>query len=183
MPVGYLGTVAVLSWGVACALTRWRRLGSFSAIPALVVSELPFIVGYLLVGSTVLALVDSDLDSPGGAAGAAVALLALAGLVVIVCRALRAHAALRNAGKPGRPWCRILRSRSSPAGSMWSGCAASPTATGRAVGLDVYHRRDQGAGVPVLLHYHGGGFYSGNKAREERPLIRHLGSGRRSAVA
>ena len=48
MPIGYLWTVALVSWGVACALTRWRRLGSFAAIPALVVSELPFLVGYLL---------------------------------------------------------------------------------------------------------------------------------------
>ncbi|MFY9652287.1 hypothetical protein, partial [Trebonia sp.] len=96
MPVGYWWTIALYSWGVVCALTRWRRLGSFSAIPALLASELPFIVGYLLVASTVLALVDGDLDSAGGAAGATVALLALAGLVVIVHRALRAHAALRN---------------------------------------------------------------------------------------
>ena len=109
MPVGYWWTVALISWGVVCALTRWRRLGSFSAIPALLVSELPFIVGYLLIASTVLALVDGDLGSPGGAAGAAVALLALAGLVVVVRRAMRAHAALHNAGRPRRPWGRILR--------------------------------------------------------------------------
>ena len=44
--------------------------------------------------------------------------------------------------------------------------------------LDVYHRRDRPAGAPVLLHFHGGGFYSGNKAREARPLIRHLTSRR-----
>ena len=109
MPIGYWWTVAAMSWGVACALTRWPRLGPFAAIPALVVSELPFLVGYLLIASTVLALADGDLGSPGGAAGAAVALLALAGLAVVVRRALRAHAALRNAGKPRRPWGRILR--------------------------------------------------------------------------
>ena len=68
MPIGYLWTVALVSWGVACALTRWRRLGSFAAIPALVVSELPFLVGYLLIASTVLALADGDLGSPAGAA-------------------------------------------------------------------------------------------------------------------
>ena len=28
MPFGYWWTVAVISWGVLCALTRWRRLGS-----------------------------------------------------------------------------------------------------------------------------------------------------------
>ena len=49
MPVGYWWTVAIVSWGVGCALTRWPRLGRFSAIPALVASELPFVVGYLLI--------------------------------------------------------------------------------------------------------------------------------------
>ncbi len=178
MPIGYWWTVALVSWGVVCALTRWRRLGSFSAIPAVVVSELPFIVGYFLIASTVLALVDGDLGSPGGAAGAAVALLALAGLVVVVGRALRADAALHNAGRPGRPWGRILRAPFFPGrldvvrvrGLAYGG---GPDRT-----LDVYHRRDRPAAAPVLLHLHGGGFYSGNKAREARPLIRHLTSRR-----
>jgi acetyl esterase/lipase len=40
--------------------------------------------------------------------------------------------------------------------------------------LDVYHRRDGPTGIPVVLHFHGGGFYSGNKRREARPLIGHL---------
>ena len=178
MPIGYWWTVALVSWGVACALTRWHRLGSLTAIPALVASEMPFIVGYLLIASTVLALAEGDLGSPGGAAGAAVALLALAGLTVIVCRALRAHAALRNAGKPGRPWGRILRAPFFPGrldvvrvrGLAYGG---GPDRT-----LDVYHRRDRPAGAPILLHLHGGGFHSGNKAREARPLIRHLTSRR-----
>ena len=166
MPIGYWWTVAITSWGVACALTRWRRLGSLAAIPALLVSELPFIVGYLLIASTVLALAEGDLDSPGGAAGAAVALLALAGLVVIVRRALRAHAALGNAGRPRRPWGRILRA------PFWPGRRDVVRVRNLAYGggprrtLDVYHRRDRQAGAPILLHFHGGGFYSGNKARE-----------------
>ena len=121
MPVGYLWTVAAVSWGVACALTRWPRLGTFAALPALVVSELPFLVGYFLIASTVLALADGDLGSPAGAAAAVVALLALAGLVVIVRRALRAHAALRNAGRPSRPWGRILRAPFFPAGRRGPG--------------------------------------------------------------
>ena len=44
--------------------------------------------------------------------------------------------------------------------------------------LDVYHRRDRPVSAPILLHFHGGGFYSGNKAREARPLIRYLTSRR-----
>ena len=176
MPFGYLCSVALVSWGVACALTRWRRLGSFSAIPALVVSELPFIVGYLLVASTVLALAEGDLDSPGGIACAAVALLSLTGLVVIVRRALRAHAALNNSGKPRRPWGRILRAPFFPGRPDMVRVRGLPYGDGPRRTLDVYHRRDRPAGAPILLHVHGGGFNSGNKAREARPLIRHLTS-------
>jgi acetyl esterase/lipase len=42
----------------------------------------------------------------------------------------------------------------------------------------VYHRRDISVGAPVLLHFHGGGFCSGNKAPEARLLIQHLTSRR-----
>ena len=178
MPVGYWWTVAVISWGVACALTRWRRLGPFSRIPALLASELPFIGGYLLIASTVLALADGDLDSPGGIAGAAIALLALAGLVVVVCQALRADAALRNAGRPERPWSRILRAPFFPGRRDVVRVRGLAYGDGPRRTLDVYHRRDRPASAPVLLHFHGGGFYSGNKAREARPLIRHLTSWR-----
>ncbi len=158
MPIGYLWTVAVVSWGVACALTRWPRLGTFAALPALVVSELPFLVGYFLIASTVLALADGDLGSAAGAAAAVVALLALTGLLVIVRRALRAHAALRNTGKPGRPWGRILRA------PFFPGRLDVVRVRGLAYGdgpdrtLDVYHRRDRPKpGAPILLHFHGGG--------------------------
>jgi acetyl esterase/lipase len=178
MAIGYLWTVAVVSWGVACALTRWPRLGSFSALPALVVSELPFLVGYFLIASTVLALADGDLGSPAGAAAAVVALLALAGLVVIVGRALRAHAALHNTGKPRRPWGRILRAPFFPGRLDVVRVRHLAYGDGPDRTLDVYHRRDRPAGAPVLLHFHGGGFYSGSKAREARPLIRHLSSRR-----
>ena len=117
--------------GVGCALTQWHRLGWFAAIPALLVSELPFIVGYLLIGSTALALAEGDLDSPGGAAGAGAALLALAGLVVVVGRALRAHAALGNAAGRGGRGAVSCAPRSGRAGSTWSASAIWPTAAGR----------------------------------------------------
>jgi acetyl esterase/lipase len=178
MPIGYWWTVALISWGVACALTRWRRLGPVSAIPALLASELPFIVGYWLIASTVLALVDGDLGSPGGAASAAVALLALAGLVVVMCRAMRAHAALHNAGRPGRPWGRILRSPFFPGRPDVARVRGLAYGDGPRRTLDVYHRRDRPARTPILLHFHGGSFYSGSKAREAQPLIRHLTSRR-----
>jgi acetyl esterase/lipase len=174
MPIGYWWTVALISWGVVCALTWWRKLGSVSALPALLISELPFIVGYWLIASTVLALVDGDLGSPTGAAGTVVALLALAGLVIVVCQALRAHTALNNAGRPGRPWSRILRAPFFPGRPDVVRVRGLAYGDGPRRTLDVYHRRDRPASAPVLLHFHGGGFYSGNKSREARPLIRHL---------
>jgi acetyl esterase/lipase len=125
-----------------------------------------------------LALVDGDLDSPGGAASAAVALLALAGLVIVVCRAMRADAALRNMGGPGRPWGRILRSPFFPGRPDVVRVRGLAYGGGPRRTLDVYHRRDRPANAPILLHFHGGGFYSGNKAREARPLIRYLTSRR-----
>ena len=178
MPVGYWFLVALYSWGVVCALTRWHRLGSFSAIPALLASELPFIVGYLLIAWTVLAFVDGDLGSSGGAVGAAVTLLALAGLVVVVRRAMGAHAALRNAGGPSRPWGRILRAPFSPGRPGVVRVRGLAYGDGPRRTLDVYHRRGRAGDAPVLLHFHGGGFHSGNKVREARPLIRHLTSRR-----
>jgi hypothetical protein len=80
MPIGYWWTVAITSWGVACALTRWPRLGALSEIPAVIVNELPFIVGYLLVASTVLALVGGEpgtLLVTGSSAGANLAIRAV----------------------------------------------------------------------------------------------------------
>lgn len=71
-----------------------------------------------------------------------------------------------------------------PASSLFPGRADVVRVRGLAYGdgpgraLDVYHRRDEPAGAPVLLHFHGGGFHSGNKNREARPLIRHLTSRR-----
>ena len=79
-----------------------------------------------------------------------------------------------TAGKPRRPWGRILRAPFFPGrldvvrvrglrlrrrAAPHAGCVPPPRPAGRA---------------PILLHVHGGGFYSGNKAREARPLIRHL---------
>jgi acetyl esterase/lipase len=174
MPVGLLVPVLLIGWGTASALTRWRRLGAITRVPALVANELPFAAGYLIVASTVLAFAQGDLDSIGGVAVAVAASLVLVGLVIVVRRALRAEAALHNVDPTRRPWGRILRAPLRPvrrdvrrASNLFYGDGPRRT-------LDVYFRRDRPAGVPVVLHLHGGGFYSGNKRREARPLIGYL---------
>jgi acetyl esterase/lipase len=174
MPVGLLVPVLLVGWGAACALTSWRRLGAIARVPALVVNELPFLAGYLLIASCGLALAQGDLDSVGGIIVGVAALAVLLGLVVIVRRALRADVALGNPSTARRPWRRILLA---PLPAFRRDVARARDLSygeGPRRNLDVYYRRDRPAGVPVVLHFHGGGFHSGNKRREARPLIGHL---------
>jgi acetyl esterase/lipase len=174
VPYGLLVGVLLVAWGVGCALTGSRRLGRPVRETAIVVNELPFAVGYLLIASVVLALTQGDLESPGGVVVAGLAGLDLLGLAVVVRRALRAHRALENPEPPRRPWRRILRAPLRTSGRNLVTVRNLPYDGGPHQTLDVYHRRDRPAGVPVVLHLHGGGFYSGNSRREARPLTSHL---------
>jgi hypothetical protein len=163
MPVGLLVPVVLVGWGTACALTCWRRLGVFARLPALVVNELPFAAGYLLIASVALAAAQGDLDSIGGAVVGVAAVIVLVGLAVIVRRALRADQALGNADPPPRPWARILLA---PVPALRRNVVRTPNLSygeGRRRTLDVYCRRDRPAGVPVVVHFHGGGFHSGTR--------------------
>jgi acetyl esterase/lipase len=163
-----------VGWAAACALTSWRRLGLLAQIPALVVNELPFLAGYLLIASTALALAQGDLDSAGGVIVGVAVVVVLAGLVVIVRRALRADAALGNPTTARRPWRRILTAPLPAVRRDVVRIRNISYGEGSRRSLDVYYRRDRPSGVPVALHFHGGGFHSGNKRREARPLIGHL---------
>lgn len=174
MPIGLLVPVVLVGWGTACALTCWPRLGRLARVPALVTNELPFFAGYLLIASTALALVQGDLFSVGVVIVAVAALVVLLGLSVIVQRALRADAALHNTRPPGRPWRRILMAPLPAFRRDVVRVRNLSYGEGPRRNVDVYHRRDRPTGAPVVLHLHGGGFYSGNKRREARPLIGHL---------
>jgi len=174
MPIGLLVPVVFVGWGTACALTSWRRLGVFAQVPALVANELPFLGAYLLIASTALALAQGDLESAGGVVVGVAAAIVLVGLAVIVRRSLRADAALGNPTPARRTWGRILLA---PLRGVRPGVVRVRNLSygeGKRRKLDVYHRRDRPTGVPVVLHFHGGGFHSGNKSREARPLIGHL---------
>ena len=137
-------------------------------------NELPFAAGYLLIASIALALAQGDLDSVGGAIVGGAGLVVLVGLAVIVRRALRADRALGNPAPPSRPWTRILRAPLPAFRRDVTRMRNLSYGEGSRRTLDVYCRRDRPAGVPVVLHFHGGGFRSGNKNREARPLIGHL---------
>lgn len=176
VPIGLLVPVVLVGWGTACALTRWRRLGQAARIPALVTNELPFLGAYLLLVSVVLAFAQGDLDSSGGVIVSIAVLVVLLGLGAIVRRALRADAALHNPAPGHRPWHRILKAPLPASRRDVVRVGNVSYGEGRRRTLDVYHRRDMPTGAPVVLHFHGGGFHSGNKRREARPLIGHLTS-------
>jgi len=174
MPIGLLVPVVLVGWGTACALTSWRRLGAAARIPALVTNELPFLGGYLLIASTALALAQGDLGSVGGVIVGVAALVVLLGLAVVVRRALRGDAALHNPTSARRPWRRILMAPLPAFRRDVVRVRNLSYGEGPRRNLDVYHRSDRPVGVPVVVHFHGGGFHSGNKRREARPLIGHL---------
>jgi acetyl esterase/lipase len=189
MPIGYAIMVAVVAWGVVCALRSRPIVRGPMVVPATLTSQLPFAAALLLILSTALTLGEGDLGSPVGLVAAAIAGLCLVGLASVVRRTLGGRAAVERgldeglgtgwralAGTRRRPWARIL---GAPIGTVVAPVRRESVAygdAGRRNRLDVYRRRGDRTGAPVLLHFHGGGFHSGNKRREARPIIFHLAS-------
>lgn len=184
VPLGYLVGIAVLGVGVLFALAPPRRprpLRDAGFFFGLVVNELPFLFAYLLIASSFLALVQGDLAHPGGWLAAALAVLVLAGLGVLVARATTTpgvvDAALEQAiGVRPRHRNRLARILLAPL----PGNRAIERIGNLRYGddprnrLDVYRHRSRPAGGPVLVYLHGGGYYSGSKRREGRPLLHRL---------
>lgn len=194
MPIGYVVTTALVAWCTffaAVAPRRPRPLGSMSFWFGLVLNEVPFLGLYVLLGATALAAVQGDLGSPGARATAGVAAATAAGLAVCAWRGLRADRAVGRALRQGlgadwqdrvrvplrgrRPWALILL-RPFPWGRRdVERIADIPYGNaGRRNLLDVYRRRDAPRGGPVLIYFHGGGYRSGQKSREARPLLHRL---------
>jgi alpha/beta hydrolase fold len=201
VPIGYLVTVALLAWCTLFALApprpRESTPSNISYWFGFLVNELPFVALYCLVGSTLLAAGQGDLDSPGGWAAFGVALLATLGLVVVARRGLRAGPALDDAFSEGLSagWRSTVDAalaarlrRRLPFGSIlfWPFLVRrrdvervadiSYGDAGKRNQLDVYRHRSHPSDSPTLVYLHGGAFRSGRKNREARPLIYRLAS-------
>jgi acetyl esterase/lipase len=152
------------------------------------VNELPFVAGFVLAASTLLAAAQGDLATPLGLVGAGLAAASVLVLAAIARRALRAREvvdaavaeAVGTAAAPAarrRPWARILlwpfpffrwdvkRTRNITYGEA-----------GRFHRLDLYRPRGQAPDGPTFVHFHGGAFRAGGKSREARPLLHRLAS-------
>jgi acetyl esterase/lipase len=200
VPIGYLIGVAIPAVVTAAALApvpRSWKLGQLCWRLTFQINELPVLVACWVLAATALAAAQGDLGTPGGLAGAAVAVLTLAGLAVVLGRALQAGRAAAQALTDGlgpgwtaavdpqragrltrrRPWLRLLfaplavRRR-----DVVRQANLSYGRAGRRNLLDVYIPRSGTVSGPCLVHFHGGGYYSGRKNREARALIYRLAS-------
>lgn len=192
MPMGYVASTALLTWCTFFAVVAPRRPRSLATLSfwfGMVLNEVPVIGILAVLASTALAGAQGDLDSTGSRVTAVIALATIPFMAVAVWRGLRAGGVVMRAVDEGlgagwrshvaepqrRPWPRLLLLR------RWTRhldvkrvANLSYGDAGRRNLLDVYHRRDTPPNGPVLIYFHGGGFTSGGKSREARPLLYRL---------
>jgi acetyl esterase/lipase len=200
VPVGYLATVGLAGLGTLLALRPLRRplpVGVMSFLLGFVLNELPFIVFYWLAVSTLLAICQSGVGSPGGWIAVGLVAVTTAGLVAVARRGLRAgpavdHALTEGLGPGWRtvtgaeaaaqvrrslpltrilfaPWLMRRRDVERVANISYGD-------SGRKNLLDVYRHRTHPSGSPILVHLHGGALFMGRKNREALPLLYQLAS-------
>ncbi|KHL10703.1 UNVERIFIED_CONTAM: hypothetical protein LK11_46505 [Mumia flava] len=143
------------------------------------VNEIPHLFGAALLLATALAWAQGDLGGPAGLILTGVACATLAALAGLLVRSLSAPVEVRSALAASgiQP---ALRSR---VRALLAPLPLRPLSVRRVRGiaygpdrrqrLDVYARRG-GAYGPVLVYFHGGGYYSGGRHREARALLHHL---------
>lgn len=189
--VGYL--IAVVSMAAVCSLAIAPPVPASSSrshwtyvLGGFLVNELPFVAVFWLGLWTAQAVASGNLGGPLGLVGVAVALVAVVEVVVIARRGFAARPALAatlratlgDAGATPFPlrhrWARIVFAPLSFRGREVRRVAnRSYGDAGRRNQLDVYHHRTRRGG-PVLVYFHGGGFRSGHKNREAKPLLHRL---------
>jgi acetyl esterase/lipase len=187
--------VGVVVAGMLLALRPLRRsgaLGTLSWFLSAVVNESPFVWLYGLLAATLLGVTQGDLDAPVAWAAFGVGCASFAGAPVLVLRSVRARAAVENAldeglgpgwraaiesapagqGAHRLPWGRILLAPLPMSSRRVQRSANLSYGThGRRNRLDVYRRRGLPSPGPILIHLHGGGFWTGRKSFYARALL------------
>jgi acetyl esterase/lipase len=187
VPVGYLVTVVLAACCILLGLAPLREpafMAGASFRVGLVINELPFLVLYYLLASTLLAFGQGDINSAAGWSVVCLAAVATLGLAVILWRGLRAGPAAARAlseelgAEPPRrrlPLGRILLApffvRRRDVGRVSDRSYGDAGVRNQ---LDLYRHRSHPAGCPTLIHLHGGRFIRGRKSREALPLIYRL---------
>ncbi len=194
IPVGYaisMAFAAIFIWfGLRPRPTNGPRVTP-SFVLATVASELPVLMLLLVAAPTVLAAAEGDLDSLVGRAALVLAALTVAGIVVSVVLAARAVGVLESVLRVELDPGIRLHHRTGPGQLLRVLLAPVRWRRGDVVRvkdvrygpgpgksnlLDVYRPRGQSQRGPVLVHFHGGGFFSGVKSREARLLLERFAS-------
>src|SRR4029450_7061355 len=96
VPVGYLVSVGLVALGTLFALVPLRSLGNLSFRLGLLLNECPIAGFSWLLIWTSLAVVQGDINAPGGWATVGLACVTTAGLAVVAWRGLQARPALEQ---------------------------------------------------------------------------------------
>ena len=195
--MSHVWTVAPVALVTVAALAPPRRPRLAASVGfwlGYLVNEYPFFAFCWLAASTLLALGNESLGSPGTLAVLGLAALTASGLALIMWRGLLAGPVLARAlgrdlglGRPsGRPVGGPVR-RCVPARTVFWPMPLRPRDVQRTANvsygpagmrnrLDLYCHRSRPAAAPALIHFHGGHFRMGGKSREARALFYRLAS-------
>ncbi len=195
MPVGFSITLGLVALGMVVSLRPVSRSGVggvvswfVSALP----NESPFLAFYWLAASTALAI--SQLHGAGAWVVVGLGCAPFAGTPTLVRRSRRAAPAIEQAFDRGLgpAWRHSGAEASIAADTPWARILCAPLPlfhprvrrmanlsygdAGRRNCLDLYRRRAQSSGGPVLIHLHGGGsrFAPGRKSFYARRLLFRL---------
>jgi acetyl esterase/lipase len=183
---GYL--IGVLIHGALVALTltaprRPRLLAGLGYRVASAYNEAPFPFIYLIVISSITPVV-------GGQLVAGLGVLVVVGLLIIALRGARDRPVVEHAlddglGTGWRESIHGVRKRPPLGRILFMPFVLRPRSVervrnvsygpaGRFNLLDVYHHRSRPKDAPVLVYFHGGGYYGGRKSVEGRALLFRL---------
>lgn len=200
MPYGYL--TGVLVFGAVVVLTiaaprRPRWLAGLAYRAASVYNEVPFLFVYLIVLSSIGPIGSGDLASPAGLVVTALAALVVLGFLYLGWRAVQERSVVEDAldaglgagwrGETSDDLLKRVRRQPRTARILLFPFVTRPREVvshrdvaygpaGRDNLLDVYQHRTRPEGAPVMICFHGGGFYGGRKSFESRALLFRLAS-------
>lgn len=190
--MGYLITVLLMAVPTFFALVaphRTQLLARVSFWLGIALTELPLYPMVWMIASTAMTS-DATLSTVPGGIALTLAVGTVAALVVVLARGLAARAILAQALRQ-RGYAdganQVLHS-GSPARTAWSVLAPFAVRArgvthvrnlrygehGRRNLLDLYKSTTRLHGAPVLVYFHGGGYFSGRKDKEARLLLYRL---------
>lgn len=197
--MSYLITMVCFAIAVLLAMTAPQRspiAARLSFFIGLAINEVPLLIFLLMLPATISLVTGADGYMPADWIGLGVAVLVSIGLLVILLRGIRARSVVESALDDGLGpnWrgdidpSTLIRWQARP--SWWRLLLVPWHARRRGVKriadlaygpdpkhrLDVYRPAHPAKDAPILVYFHGGGFSSGRKNREARPLMYRFAS-------